>query len=205
MTMERKTTFMMAKTYLDNFDFDSLNEEIIEDVTVKLRRTQVRSLGNTGVHYFHHKQIYVYVQRAKPLPILSKGKRNLDDINECLLLYDPVSKKWCINEVDVGTNNDHILCSLVSSAYGNKDVSSTFMNNDDVELSTPVMGTQTFSMSKVPVVVGITVGAQNNTGMSMPIQDVRGGSRANLLILAGFICGGGGDRITEAVDLFVGE
>ncbi|GKE34439.1 hypothetical protein Tco_1453761, partial [Tanacetum coccineum] len=145
------------------------------------------------------------VQRAKPLPILSKGKRNLDDINECLLLYDPVSKKWCINEVDVGTNNDHILCSLVSSAYGNKDVSSTFMNNDDVELSTPVMGTQTFSMSKVPVVVGITVGAQNNTGMSMPIQDVRGVSRANLLILAGFICGGGGDRITEAVDLFVGE
>nr|GEU30878.1 hypothetical protein [Tanacetum cinerariifolium] len=117
-----------------------------------------------------------WVQRAKPLSILSLGKRNLDDINECLFLHDHVSKKRCINEVDIGTNNDHSLRSLVNSAYGNKDVSSTFMNNDDVELSTPVMGTQTFSMSKVPVVVRITVGAQNNTGMSMPIQDVRGGS-----------------------------
>ncbi|GJU32771.1 hypothetical protein Tco_1176360 [Tanacetum coccineum] len=69
-----------------------------------------------------------------------KGKRKLDDINECLLLHDLVSKKQCINEVDVGTNNDHSLCRLVNSAYGNKDVSSTFMNNnDDVELSTPVM------------------------------------------------------------------
>ncbi|GJT14724.1 hypothetical protein Tco_0873430 [Tanacetum coccineum] len=82
-----------------------------------------------------------------------------------ICIINPVSKKLCINEAGVGTNNDYSLRSFVNSAYGNNDVSSTFMNNNgDVELSTPVMRTQTFLMSKVLVVGRITDGAQNNTG-----------------------------------------